>query len=321
MSAQPWMKFYPTDWRSDPCLRMCSLGARGLWIEMIMLMHEATPYGHLLVAGRAPTDAQLAVLAGTSPDQISDLLGELESAAVFSRTTKGVIYSRRMTRDDKKARIARKNGSRGGNPSLCKEREISSSVNQIPTEEVKPQKPDTRVQSLEEKKESYVSDQMVSGMSKPSSEASGTVSGVVAKPEDNGTFELLPLDLEPVTSDLDAKFEDFWQAYPRRASGEGKQDAKGLFVTAVRRGVEADFLIRCAEAYRECMILDGSTTHDISGRTNFVMQACKFLNFSKKRWEEWPDVLARKRMVSNNVRHVSFAKQNPQRPRLGGRAG
>src|SRR5579875_3505995 len=109
MTAAPWMKFYPSDWRSDPRLRMCGLAARGLWMEMIALMHEATPYGHLLVSGKPPTDIQLAMLAGTSPDQIPALLGELEAAGVFSRTGKGVIYSRRMTRDDKRTRAARAN--------------------------------------------------------------------------------------------------------------------------------------------------------------------------------------------------------------------
>lgn len=90
--SDPWLKFYPTDWRSDPALRMCHLSARGLWIEMIALMHEAAPYGHLLVSGRSPTNAQLAVLVGTSPDQIPELIGELESAGVFSRTREGVIF-------------------------------------------------------------------------------------------------------------------------------------------------------------------------------------------------------------------------------------
>jgi hypothetical protein len=45
------MKFYPSDWRSDPMLRLCSLAARGLWMEMMCLMHEAEPYGSLLVNG------------------------------------------------------------------------------------------------------------------------------------------------------------------------------------------------------------------------------------------------------------------------------
>jgi len=122
------------------------MAARGLWIEMIALMHEAVPYGHLFVSGHSPTDAQLAVLAGAPPDQVPDLLGELESAGVFSRTKEGVIYSRKMTRTAKKAAIARKNGKNGGNPSLRNQSEITASDNQTPTKEDKPQKPDTRSQ-------------------------------------------------------------------------------------------------------------------------------------------------------------------------------
>jgi hypothetical protein len=30
---------------------MCSIGARGLWMEMMCIMHEGEPYGHLLVSG------------------------------------------------------------------------------------------------------------------------------------------------------------------------------------------------------------------------------------------------------------------------------
>lgn len=145
--TDPWLKFYPTDWRSDPKLRMCGLPARGLWIEMISIMHEATPYGHLLVSGRAPTDTQLAVLVGSPPAQIPELLGELEAAGVFSRTGKGVIYSRRMTRVAKKSAIARKNGKNGGNPTLSKQKENSSSDNQTPTNPVKPQKPEAIFQT------------------------------------------------------------------------------------------------------------------------------------------------------------------------------
>lgn len=147
--ADPWFKFYPTDWRSDPALRMCSPAARGVWIDMICLMHEASPYGHLLVSDRSPTDAQLSVLLGIAPDQLTDLLGELEAAAVFSRTSKGVIYSRKLTRMAKKAATARNNGRKGGNPKLSKEREKSASDNPPDKGQDKPQKLEARSQSKE----------------------------------------------------------------------------------------------------------------------------------------------------------------------------
>ena len=58
----PWMKFYPSDWRADPALRMCSLGARGLWAEMMCIMHEAEPYGCLLVNGQAIGEKQTGLI-------------------------------------------------------------------------------------------------------------------------------------------------------------------------------------------------------------------------------------------------------------------
>lgn len=154
MTSQPWMKFFPSDWRSDQALRVCSLAARGLWIEMLCVMHTATPYGHLLINGSPVSDSQLAMLAGTSSNQITALVGELELAGVFSRTSKGVIYSRRMTRDEKKAVLARKNGKAGGNPNLCKTKPNpppdNPPDNHAVNGEDKTQKPDSRVQKEEE---------------------------------------------------------------------------------------------------------------------------------------------------------------------------
>lgn len=145
--ADPWLKFFPTDWRADPALRMCSPAARGVWIDLICLMHEATPYGHLLVNGHCPTDAQIAVLLGTTPEQLSEYIGELEQAGVFSRTKDSVIYSRKMTRLAKKAATARKNGRKGGNPSLGNKRDNPSSVNRRDKGRDKTQKPEARSQT------------------------------------------------------------------------------------------------------------------------------------------------------------------------------
>lgn len=111
-----WCKFYFSDWRSDPRLRMCGLAARGLWMEMLALMHEAEPYGHLVVNGVPPTDAQLAILAGAQPDQVPACLAELETAGVFSRNRAGTIYSRRMTRDEKRRKDGEKSAKTGKIP-------------------------------------------------------------------------------------------------------------------------------------------------------------------------------------------------------------
>lgn len=116
--ARPWLKFYTSDWRADPGLRMCSYAARGLWLDMLTLMHEAEPYGHLMVGGKQPTPAALACLLGGSPKEVGALLAMLEEQEVFSRTAEGIIFSRRMIRDAEQAERDKANGKGGGNPRL-----------------------------------------------------------------------------------------------------------------------------------------------------------------------------------------------------------
>lgn len=127
MPAKPFLKFYPADWRSDPRLRMCSLAARGLWIECIAIMHEAG--GYLKVGDVIPTEGQIAALIGASQHEVAGLIAELEQAGVFSRTRTGVIYSRKMVRATKISDKGRENGKKGGNPSLCNPKEKSQGVN------------------------------------------------------------------------------------------------------------------------------------------------------------------------------------------------
>ena len=118
MTKQPWLKFYPSDWRAEPSLRICSVAARGLWIEIICIMHDAEPCGSLVIGGAQVTVSQLAGLIGASQRQTQTLFDELERAKVFSRDQDGTIFSRRMRRDIAKADRDKANGGRGGNPKL-----------------------------------------------------------------------------------------------------------------------------------------------------------------------------------------------------------
>ena len=112
-----WLKWYPADWRADPRLRMCSLAARGLWIELIGYMHESPRYGYLLIGDRPPTVKQIATLVGEQVKAVERAMDELETSGVFS-VEDGIIYSRRMVRDKAKADADRENGRSGGNPKL-----------------------------------------------------------------------------------------------------------------------------------------------------------------------------------------------------------
>jgi hypothetical protein len=112
------MKFYPADWRADPALRSCTIAARGLWIEMLCIMHEAEPYGSLLVKGKRLDKKQLAQLCGIPERECVVLMLELEGFGVFERDLDGTIYSRRMRRDRAKAIEDANHGKGGGNPKL-----------------------------------------------------------------------------------------------------------------------------------------------------------------------------------------------------------
>ncbi len=118
MTVQPFMKFYCSDWRADPRLRMCSLSARGLWIDLMSYMHEGEPYGHLMIDGKQPDLAGIASLVARPLKEVKTAIAELEERNVFSRSEDGAIYSRRMVRDKAKAIKDRENGKGGGNPKL-----------------------------------------------------------------------------------------------------------------------------------------------------------------------------------------------------------
>ena len=76
----PWVKWYHRDWRSDPGLRMSGLAARGLWMDMLALMDEGEPYGHLAISGRPIGARDLAVMiGGTTEREVASLLAKLEA--------------------------------------------------------------------------------------------------------------------------------------------------------------------------------------------------------------------------------------------------
>jgi hypothetical protein len=139
VSAKPWMKFYPRDWRGDQALRVVSLAARGLWIDMLCVMYEATPFGHLIVGDQPVSDADLARLVGASVEEVQALLVELLSARVARKTRGGVIYSKRMTEDDKKSKAGRK--AKLDAIELAKQNSAPSRVGASPPS---PQRPETR---------------------------------------------------------------------------------------------------------------------------------------------------------------------------------
>jgi hypothetical protein len=146
MSKIPAFQFYPGDWLKDPALRSCSRAARGLWMDMLCLMHESPSRGYLAkLDGSAYSTAELIGMLGgdkvcaecqkrlqkastkgthqyaikmqsscSQCESVMQLTCELDAAGVLSKRRNGVIFSRRIVRDEeiRQARIS------GGSRSL-----------------------------------------------------------------------------------------------------------------------------------------------------------------------------------------------------------
>lgn len=101
MGKAPSFQYYPKDWRADSVFT-CSLAARGLWREMMDMMHAQERYGYLSMNGLPISDESIARYCGCSLQEYQTLLPELFAANVPRRTHNGVIYSKRMVEDEKK---------------------------------------------------------------------------------------------------------------------------------------------------------------------------------------------------------------------------
>jgi hypothetical protein len=126
---RPSFQFYPSDWLRDTALRSCSVGARGLWIDMICFMHEGNPYGTLKVGNKVILPVNLAAMTGATLPEVEGWLDELESAEVFDRGEEGEIMSRRMIRDENLRNVRAAGGKKGGNPALMVNPKVNPKVN------------------------------------------------------------------------------------------------------------------------------------------------------------------------------------------------
>ena len=54
----PSIQFYPADWRKDPGVQALTYEERGIWIEILFLMHESEERGKLTLNGK-PIDAKI----------------------------------------------------------------------------------------------------------------------------------------------------------------------------------------------------------------------------------------------------------------------
>lgn len=106
MGKLPAFQFYPGDWIRDS-ISGCSLAAQGLWLRMLIVMHDAERRGYLSMNGSPIHPGSIAQRCGCTPEQYETLLDELSRASVPRRTSDGIIFSKRMVEDEKRRKKER----------------------------------------------------------------------------------------------------------------------------------------------------------------------------------------------------------------------
>lgn len=116
MGKAPGFWFFTGDWLKDPELRFCSIFARGLLVDLLCYMFEASEQGYLSKPdGTARSDLEIvdAISGGSREEKLAGL-AELEQSGVISRDLRGVLYSRRIARLAEISQTRQQNGSKGG---------------------------------------------------------------------------------------------------------------------------------------------------------------------------------------------------------------
>ena len=112
----PWIKWYWQDWKNEDGLQLVSLAAKGLWVVMLSVMASSRKKGFLLLGDKQMTIKDLANLTRISEKETLDLLAELREKDIFSETSEGIIYNRRMAREAEISSVRAESGRRGGRP-------------------------------------------------------------------------------------------------------------------------------------------------------------------------------------------------------------
>lgn len=221
MTGHRWIKFWPQDWQRDPALRSCGPAARGIWMDMICVMHDGEPYGHLTINGKPATLRQIARFCGETEKDATRLVAELEESGVFSRADDGTIYSRRMVKDKAISDRGAIDGKTGGNPAL---------------------KP-TKLKVVK----GGGNGGGLTGGDNPSRYGSGYRGAQTLEAEAESEARVPPIAPHPqvkaAAGAADISFAEFWQVYPRKV---GKDAARKSWGNAVKRATIPDIMAALA---------------------------------------------------------------------------
>jgi hypothetical protein len=81
----PALQFYPGDWRKDSAVQSLSYHDRGVWFEMLMLMHGSEVRGKLILNGKPIPEDALCRLLGLDKQTLNQTITTLLDFGVASR--------------------------------------------------------------------------------------------------------------------------------------------------------------------------------------------------------------------------------------------
>ena len=110
--------FYPVDWMSDSRLRLCSAGARGLWIDILCLMHLSNERGYLLIDDTILDEQMIQKALGYDAKEFDDCFLELTRYGIIKKDEKNRYFSKTMVNSQQISEKRSASGKLGGNPNL-----------------------------------------------------------------------------------------------------------------------------------------------------------------------------------------------------------
>jgi hypothetical protein len=285
----PYMKFFSADWFADRGVRYVSFAARGLWIDLVCLMHESPTYGVLLdPTGKPMGYREIAKQTGSTVEEVQDLLAELGRAKVYSvaewdngwdnpadnqafnQSPNQAIVCRRMMRDEKQRATQKANGAKGGNPSLLKQKRGSKDAGLTP----RITHPDNQVVNPQSLRVSESHSLRVPEAQIPKEEINKTTGEVFAL-ESPSEPARATRKAKPSQDTLPPGFERFWAAWPPH---KRKDDKRACVARWKVRGYEeiADQIVSNVQAWKlsDDWAKDGG---------NFIPAPLVYLN--SQRWE------------------------------------
>lgn len=184
-------------------------------MDVLCLMHEGDPYGYLTIDKEPVSIEDIASLAGIDVPTTKSLMDELERRGVFSRDRHGVIFSRRMVRDEKR--------KKDGEKAQKKRKNYNNSHDS---------------QQIEKPIEITEPNGLANGLPYMATHNSEAISH---KP-DSKKRKRKEYIVHP-------KFDELWNSKPGRLGGNSREKAAEIFSRIVESGVDPERIVAGAKAW------------------------------------------------------------------------